>query len=308
MIRNYITIAWRNLSRHITQTLINVVGLALGMTCCLFIFLWVKDEKSIDNFHPQGGDVYAVYQTITSNGKTEGSYSTPLTVITGQNYPNFLLENISSAVPQVKYQAYYATGYELPWGHPETIQYGEKKLKLNGSRAGKDFFKIFSYPLITGSPETALRDMQGIAISRKMAEIFFGTPQNAMGKNLRYENAQNFVVTAVFENLPQQSSLHFDFLFNWEAQKKLLEWASNDFQSYVMLTPHADISAVEASINRFVQPQLDKNKDVKLRIGLQRFGDKYLYGNFVNGKPTDGRIEYVRIFSSTAIFLSLIHI
>ena len=306
MIRNYLTIAWRNLTRHITQTVINVVGLALGMTCCLFIFLWVKDEKSVDNFHQQGGDIYAVYQTVTAHGKTDGSYSTPLNVITGQSYPSFLLEDVGLAVPQVKYQAYYATGYELPWGHPETIQYGEKKLKLEGSRAGKDFFKIFSYPLITGSPETALKDLKGIAISRKMAEIFFGTPENAMGKSLRYENSQDFIVTAVFENLPQQSSLHFDFLFNWEAQKKLLEWASNDFQSYVELSPHEDVAAVEASINRFLQPRLEKNKDVQIRIGLQKFSDKYLYGNFINGKPTSGRIEYVRIFSSTAIFILFI--
>ena len=115
------------------------------------------------------------------------------------------------------------------------LRFGEKKLKLEGSRAGKDFFKVFSYPLITGSPETALSNMKGIAISRKMAEAFFGSPQNAMGKSLRYENSQDFVVTAVFENLPRQSSMHFDFLFNWDAQKKLLEWSSNDFQSYVEL-------------------------------------------------------------------------
>ena len=98
---------------------------------------------------------------------------------------------------------------------------------------------MFSYPLLAGSPENALSDMKGFAISRKMAEIFFGTPQNAMGKTLRYENKQDFTVTAVFEDLPLQSSMHFDFLFNWDAQKKLLEWSSNDFESFVELDPDA---------------------------------------------------------------------
>ncbi len=306
MLKNYFIIAWRNISRHLTQTAINVVGLTLGMTCCLFIFLWVKHEKSIDNFHDRGDNIYAVYQTITANGKTEGSYSTPLKIITGQNSPSFLLEDVHVAVPQVKSQVYYATGYELPWGHPETFQFGEKKLKLEGSRAGKDFFKMFSYPLIAGSPASALSDMKGIAISRKMAEAFFGTASNAMGKTIRYENSQDFMVSAVFENLPLESSMHFDFLFNWDAQKKLLQWASNDFQSYVELIPGANVKAVEASINRFLQPRLEKNQAVQLSIGLQKYGDKYLQSNFVNGKPVSGRIEYVRIFSSVAIFILFI--
>ena len=132
MLKNYLKIAWRNISRHLIQTAINVVGLTLGMTCCLFIFLWVKHEKSIDNFHDRGENIYAVYQTTTANGKTDGSYSTPLKVITGQNYPSFLLEDVNVAVPTMKRQVYYATGYELPWGHPETFQFGEKKLKLEG--------------------------------------------------------------------------------------------------------------------------------------------------------------------------------
>jgi putative ABC transport system permease protein len=306
MLRNYFKIAWRNITRNVTQTAINVIGLALGMTCCLFILVWVKDENQIDNFHAKKENIYAVFQTITTNGKSEGTYSTPLKIVTGQNYPSFLLEDLNTAIPQVKHQVYYATGYELPWGHPETFQYGEKKVKLEGSRAGRDFFKIFSYPLIAGNTETALSNMKGISICRRMAEVFFGSSQNAMGKSLRYENSQDFVVTAVFENLPKESSLHFDFLFNWDAQKKLLEWASNDFQSFVELTPGADPQAVADGINRFLQPRMEKNKSVQIKVGLQRFGDKYLYGNFVNGKPASGRIEYVRIFSSVAIFILLI--
>jgi putative ABC transport system permease protein len=306
MLKNFFRIAWRNIIRQKTQTIINVTGLALGMTCCLFIFFWVTDEKNVDNFHAKGENIYAVYQTVIANGKAEGSYSTPLKVITGQNYPSFLLEDVAGAVPQVTHQAYYATGYELPWGHAETFQYGDKKIKLEGSRAGKDFFKMFNFPLIAGNPENALSNMKGFAISRKMAEIFFGTPQNAMGKMLRYENKQDFAVTAVFEDLPLQSSMHFDFLFNWDAQKKLLEWSSNDFESFVELAPDANPETVEASINKFLQPRLEKNKSVLIQVGLQRFGDKYLHSHFVNGKPLSGRIEYVRIFSYVALFILLI--
>lgn len=304
MLKNYLKTAWRNIIRHKVNTAINVIGLALGMTCCLFIFLWVRDEKSIDNFHRNGKNIFTAYQTITANGKVDGTYQTPRTVIDGHNVT--LLEDTKEAIPEIKAQAFYATGYELPWGHLETIQVGEKKLKLEGSRAGEDFFKIFSYPLLQGNAETALKNLNGIAISRNMADIYFGSPENAMGKSVRYENRLNFIVTAVFENLTSESSLHFDFLLNWEAQKKLLEWSSPEYQAHLLLAEHADVKAVEKKINQFLAPRMEKHPDFKTEIGLQRFGDQYLQNIFVNGKPTAGRIEYVRIFTGVAIFILII--
>jgi putative ABC transport system permease protein len=305
MFKNYFKTAWRNVTRNKTNTIINVAGLALGMTCCLFIYLWVKDEKSIDNFHVNGKNLYSVYQTTTANGKVDGSYSISKEVKGGVSV-DFLLEDIDSAVPEVKHFAYYMTGYELPWGHPETFQVGEKIIKMEGSRAGKDFFKMFSYPIIQGNPETALANMNGISISRKMAEIFFGSPANAMGKSIRFENRLNFIVSAVFENLPQESSLHFDFLMNMDAQKKLLDVASPNLLAYLELADNADPKLVEAKINTYLQPRLDKERTSKTKMGIQLFGDQYLHNIFVNGKPIAGKIEYMRIFSWIAIFILVI--
>ena len=222
------------------------------------------------------------------------------------NHIVLLMEGVKNSVPEIKAEAFYATGYDLPWGHLETIQVGEKKLKLEGSRAGEDFFKIFSYPLLQGSPETALQNLNSIAISRKMAEIYFGSPANAMGKTMRYENNLNFIVSAVFENLPKESSLHFDFLLSWAAHKKILEWASSDYQDYLLLADGANVKSVEKKINGFLLPRLDKNSPVKTTAGLQRFGDQYLQNIFVNGVPSAGRIEYVRIFSGVAVFILII--
>jgi putative ABC transport system permease protein len=305
MFKNYFKTAWRNVARNKVNTFINVSGLALGITCCLFIYLWVQDEKSVDNFHANGKNLYAVYQTSSASGKTDGSYSISKKVKGGVSL-DFLLEDIGSAVPEVKHFAYYITGYELPWGHPETFQVGEKIIKMEGSRAGKDFFKMFSYPIIRGNAETALANLNGIAISRKMADIFFGSPENAMGKSMRFENRLNFIVAAVFENLPKESSLHFDFLMNMDAQKKLLEVASPNLLAYVELADHADPKLVEAKINTYLQPRLDKERTSKTEMGLQLFGDQYLHNIFVNGKPTAGRIEYVSIFSWIAIFILVI--
>jgi ABC-type antimicrobial peptide transport system permease subunit len=305
MFKNYFKIAWRNVTRNKINTVINVSGLALGMTCCLFIYLWVKDEKSVDNFHANGKNLYAVYQTSIANGKVNSSYAISKAVEGGVSV-DFLLEDICSGVPEVKHVTYYITGYELPWGHPETFQVGEKIIKMEGSRAGKDFFIMFSYPIIQGNAENALANMNGIAISRKMAEIFFGSPANAMGKSMRFENKLNFIVTAVFENLPKESSLHFDFLLNMDAQKNLLELASPNLLAYVELADHADPKLVEAKINAYLQPRLDKERTTKTKMGIQLFSDQYLHNIFVNGKPTAGRIEYVRIFSWIAIFILVI--
>ena len=306
MLANYFKIAWRTIVRHKGYASINLLGLALGMTCCLFILLWVRDEKSIDNFHANGGNLFTVYETSTANGKTDGDYNTPLRSVQGSYLPDFLLDGSKEAIPEITQSAYYATGYELPWGHPETFQVGDKMVKLEDSRAGEDFFSMFSYPLLEGSPATALKNINDVAISRKVAVIFFGSPAAAMGQTIRFENSQNLTITAVFEDLPPHSSLKFDCLLTWEAQKKFATWAGNDFQTFIRLSPEANVKEVTTKLNRFFQTRQDKNAPVRIQLGLQRYGDRYLHGAFVNGQPATGRIEYVRIFSGVAIFILLI--
>lgn len=306
MFRHYLTVTTRNLIRQKVFSFINVVGLALGMTCCLFILLWVKDEKSIDNFHANGRKLYNVYQTVNNNNVVTGSYAT--TVRYNKNGGYLPIADIKQAVPEVENITFYATGYELPWGYPETFQVGERIHKLEGSRAGEEFLNMFSFPVIAGDRKTALADISSIAISRKMAIMFFDTPENAIGKSIRYENRLDFVVTAVFDNVPPQSSLKFDFLINWESQMTLgrLDWASGNILTTLQLKENADVPSVETKINRFIESQLDKNDPRKITLGLQPFRDQYLVANFVNGRPENGRIEYVRIFSGVAVFILII--
>lgn len=305
MIRNYILIAWRNMIRHKTHTAINVIGLALGITCCMFILLWVQDERGTDNFHQNEKNLYILYQTTRANGNVYGDYFMPVNY-DKMNGRTQLLEDVKSAVPGVVNMACYATGYDLPWGHPETLQVGEKKVKINGSRVGADFFKMFSYPIIAGNnAASAISDQGNIAISRHTAEVFFGSPQNAVGKMIRYENAYNFIVSSVFEDVPTASSLKFDFVINWKLQSHI-DWSSNYYETYIQIAGNADPAQVEAAINRYLQPRMKLTPGTQFHVALQPYGDKYLHNIFVDGKPKAGRIEYVRIFSEVAIFILII--
>jgi putative ABC transport system permease protein len=307
MFNHYLTVAFRNLIRQKAFSFINVAGLALGMTCCLFIFLWVKDEKHVDNFHVPGEKLYRIYQTNYSDGQVTGSYATPLVTSPGGGFIEALsfAEEIKEAIPDIKYATSYTTGYELPWGHAETFQIGDKIYKLEGSRASQDFFTMLSYDLIAGDRHTALREINSLAISRKMADLFFEKPEDAIGKSIRYENRIDFVITAVFENLPAESSLKFDFLISWETSKvQRIDFASNYWQTFIMLDENADAKNTEAKLNQFLKTKLiDVNEGTKVEIGLQRYGDQYLFSNFVNGKPEAGRMEYVHIFSGVAAFI-----
>lgn len=304
MLIHFLIVAFRNLKRHKSFSFINIAGLSLGMTCCIFIILWIRDERSMDNFHKDGDRLYNFYQVIRANGEVNGSYTTPVRYDKKYYTP---FDSITKVIPDIKAINFYATGYEKPWGRPENFQVGDKLYKSEGSRTSSDFFNLFNYEVLAGDPHTALSDISSIAISRKMAEFLFDSPENAMGKTIRYENKLDLVVTAVFENIPVHSSLKFDFLLNWQLQMNgKLEWSSSNVLTTVKLSETAKADEVTVAVNRLLQAYIDKNAPFQTEIGLQPFRDLYLISNFADGKPSGGRIEYINIFSGVAVFILII--
>lgn len=303
--KHFLVVAVRNIGRHKAFSGINIAGLALGMTCCLFILLWVRDELAVDNFHPANDRLYAVYQTAKTNSGVMGSYTTPIRY-SEDNNTHIPIADMQRAVPEIEYMAFYATGYELPWGHPETFEYGDKLYKLEGSRASTDFFTMFHYPVLAGDARTALTDISSIAISHKMALMFFGSAEEALGKALRYENKLDFTVTAVFADVPRNSSLRFDFLINWASQFKRVETASSVVLTAIQLKPGASVHDATMRINRYLQTQLTKDETTEITLGLQPFHDRYRLANFEHGKPASGRLDYIHIFTGVAVFVLLI--
>jgi len=295
MIRNYFRVAWRNLVHNKAFSAINILGLGLGIACSLVIILWTQDERNVDGFHANGKRLYQVYERNYFDGKVNADYPTQ----------GMLAPELKKQIPEIE----YASGLE--WNTSNTFEAGDKINKMSGSFAGADFFKMFSYPLLQGNAATALTTPEGIAISRTMAEYFFGSAENAMGKTIRYENSENFPVTAVFENIPANSSQRFDFLRSWIAFEKendswIHHWGNTDPMTFVQLRADADPVKVEAKIKDFVDRYKGKSKAMVTELALQPYTDKYLYSRFKNGQIDGGRIEYVRLFSIVAVFILLI--
>lgn len=295
MIKNYLKIAWRNLWRNKFFSVINIMGLALGIACSVLIILWVQNEVGMDAFHKNSDRLYQVIERQYYDHKIMGQYSVP----------GVLAEQMKKDLPQVE----YATN--MAWNSQNTFRVGTKIIKLEGNAADKDYFKIFSYPLIQGNIETALNAPVNIAISRKMAGEFFGSPQEAMGKTLRYENRKDFKVTAVFEDLPHNASNRFEFLINWQSfledNKWAKEWGNNGPVAFITLKAGTDAEAFNKRIAHWMDTY-DKDQSAAFReqLGIQKFSDVYLHSTFKEGVPTDGRIEYVHLFSLIAVFILVI--
>ncbi len=295
MIKNYLKVAWRNLVRNKAHSFINIAGLSVGLVCSLMILLWVQNERSIDSFH--SNHLYRVYEQVYGNHKIGGT----------NNTPGVLADEMKKVIPEIE----YATG--MGFGELSTFHVGDKVLTIHGNSAGADYFKMFNFPLVQGSAPSALNTTNSIAISRKMAGQFFGSPENAMGKVIRYQNSKNFTVTAVFEDLPKNVSQSFEFLTNWEAFLNNNPWAremgNNGPATYITLRKDANMASANKKVADFLVNHWHTNRKTStfyIDLALQPYGESYLNNNLDSGKPDGGRIEYVHLFSIIAIFILLI--
>lgn len=295
MIRNYFKIALRNLLKSKTFSGINVLGLALGMACSLMIMLWIRDERAVDAFHANKDQLYRIYMREYFSGKVQGVIWTP----------GPLAEELKKSVPEIEMSTPFS------WTIQQTFSVGSKIHKEATNWASGDFFKMFSYKLLQGTPEAALRDRGSIAISRDMAEAFFGSPEAAIGKAIRYDNRKEMTVSAVFENVAANSSLKFDCLMTWDAYVDdngwAKDWGNTDPLTFFKLRKDADPAKVEAKMRRLLdKTNRDGGKPYKTQLAMQPFHEYYLNSNIKDAKMDGGRIEYVQLFSFVAVFILLI--
>ena len=190
MIQNYLNVAIRNLLRHPAYSFINIAGLAIGMAACILILLYVQDELSYDRYHPNEDRVYRIVDDIESGGQTIETAGTP------PGWAPALIRDYPEVEQFVRMRGTLAA-WLITRGES---QFYEKKIIWTEPA----LFELFSVPLISGNPRTALRDPYSMVVSEEMAFKYFGE-EEALGKIINVDQRWDFVVTGVMRNMPANS-------------------------------------------------------------------------------------------------------
>lgn len=293
MIKNYLLITFRSMIRNKAFTSINTIGLALGISCSVIIFLWVKDEWRMDAFHANSAQLYRVM---------ENQHYSSGTVFTFAATPGPMAPAIKEKYPEIEYAA------RITWEESRLFRAGEKSFNEAGRFVDPDFLLMFSFELQEGSKETALTDNYSIVISEAMARKLFAD-EPPLGKVITMDEKDNFTVTGVLKEIPTASSLKFDYLIPFAYYYKANEnwlgvWSNNNIRTNIMLKAGTDAVAFGGKLKYEIKAHTDQSNNIELFI--QPYADAYLYGKFENGVLVGGRIDYVRIFFVVGILVLVI--
>ena len=288
MIGNNFKIAWRNLSKRKGFSILNIAGLALGLASALLILLWVKHERSVDNFHAKGDRLYVAMNRGVLNNEL---YCWPTT-------PKPLGPTLVANYPEIaQVSRYSGTGFLF------TVD--ETQANAGGAFVDSTFLSLFDFPLVAGNPKIALSHANGIVLTESLAMRLFGKT-DVLGQQVRIDSADYAMVSGVLKNLPTNTRFRFDYLLPWTYMERLGRsddlWGNNSVTTYVELAPQAQL----ARVNQNIQDVSIKNGDTNNEIFLHSFPDWWLHSEFENGHLAGGRIEMVRLFTAIAVFILLI--
>ncbi|MDP9229531.1 MAG: ABC transporter permease, partial [Bacteroidota bacterium] len=306
MIKNYFKTALRNLWRSKVFSLINILGLSVGLACCMLIFLYSKDEISYDRFHKKKNNIYRITATITrADGNVNKIGSTGM-----MPGPNF-----KRAIPEIEDFVRVQSAYF-------NIKHGKEIFDQDALYVDSNFFSVFSFPLVAGNPKTALTEMHSVVLSEEIAEKYFGK-KNAVGQILELytgEKFEPFAVTAVVKRSPQNSSIKIKMLVPVKFEQTQFnddQWVNFFLNTFIILKPGANTKTVEAKFtgvfNTDAAPQLKEMADRygfkdKVKFGLQPLLQMHLSTDFRsdNGLTDASNPMYTYILTGIALFILLI--
>jgi predicted permease len=292
MIRNYLNIALRNLLRNKVFSLINILGLSIGMASAVLILLWIGNQLSHDRFHANIDRIYTLNNRDRFNGELQA----------WNNTPKILAPTIKQDYPEVE-EAVRVNGTSF------LFTYGDKKLNVQGNFVDPAFLTVFSLPLVKGNSGKALDGTYNLVVTEKLAIKLFGQ-EEPMGKVIQIGSTDHFTVTGVLKDLPNNTDFSFEYLMPWAYMTKLgwddKSWGNNSVHSYVLLKPGVSQAAFDAKIKNVTIDHTKDSDKVKTQVFTHRFSDAYLYSKSENGRYAGGRIEVVNLFAVIATFILLI--
>ncbi|HEY5747701.1 MAG TPA: ABC transporter permease [Chryseolinea sp.] len=297
MFKNYVLTTLRNISRRKGFSILNVLGLSIGLAASLLIMQYVKDEFSYDDFHANKENIYRVqYDRYRDN---------ELVLQCATTFPK-VAPALLADYPEVE----KACRLYLRYGGG-VIRYEDIQMKEdNLFTADQSFFDIFSYPLLKGDRATALKEPNTAVVEEETARKYFGDA-DPMGKRIKFGSQEEYEITGVIRS-PENSHLKFSFLFSYPTMVKLFgpdveqAWGWYDFYSYIQLSPGADPKALEAKFPAFIKKYGPEGDDKKVKFSLQRLTDIHLNSDLLQEARVNGNGRSVYFLSIIAFFILVI--
>ena len=291
MIKNYLKVAFRNLFRNKGFSIINISGFAIGMASAVLILLWIQDELGYDRFHHNEDRLFQVWSSDELNGGIRSLVFTP----------QMLAPALKKDYPEVQDAA------RIGWSFPSLFTYKDKKLKITGTWADPSFLTMFNFPVLKGDAKTALHDPYSVVITQAMAKKLFGD-EDPIGKIVKIDNADNFTVTALLKDAPDNTQFEIGYLNSSEYLRAKgyfdADWTNISIRTFALLKSGTSLSNINAKI-KDIDVRYSGNR-AKTMSFLFPFRDVRLYSDFKNGKSVGGRIEVLRTFGLIAVFILLI--
>ncbi|MDN5210588.1 ABC transporter permease [Fulvivirgaceae bacterium BMA12] len=311
MLYNHLKIALRIFSKNKLFSLINVVGLTIGITAYVLITQYVKFESGYDKYHPGIDDLYRV--TLTWNFGSKGFHTdaTNHPAVASSMKADFPeVENYARVVDKTVMWGTFVLSYTNENGIVVKSNANDNKMFI----AEGSIFELFDIPLVHGNPATALKEPLSVVMSESLARQFFGE-EDPLGKTLMVNNEQPVKVTGVFKDLPQNTHLNFDILASFST---LGDWTDNtwiwpEFYNYVRLRPGTDPAEVEAKFPAFVKKYLGdvmKEHGFEASFGLQPVKDIHLksqLNNEISANSSDQTLRFLMIIAGFVIVIALIN-
>jgi ABC-type antimicrobial peptide transport system permease subunit len=292
MFKNYFKIAFRNLLRNKGFSIINISGLAVGMASAILILLWIQNEISYDQFHANKDRIYEAWNKAEFSNKLQCWSTTP----------KILARTLEHDLPEIE------RAVRVNWPIPLLFSVGDKRITKTGNIVDSGFLQTFSFPLLKGDPNTALNDMHSIVLTEKFAKELFGN-ENGMGKVIKIDNKDNFTVTGIVKDLPNNTRFDFEYLLPWSYLRSSggddSNWENNSTRTYVLLKPNATLASAAPKVKTLKQKY--STNDPKWEMFLYPISRWRLYSSFTNGvEDNGGQIALVRLFGIIAAFILLI--
>ena len=293
MFKNFFKTTIRSLWKNKGYSFLNMFGLAIGIACAGLIFLWVEDELNWDQFNTKKDSLYRIrenqkYDTYVA---TFGSTPAPMAPAMQQNIPG--IANTCRII-----------GYNT-----KLITIGNRSMYAFPNYADASLFSMFTFPFVQGNAKTAFAQLYSMVVTESTAKKFFGDEKNIIGKTVRVDNKQDYVISGVIKDIPKNSSIQFEWVAPfqiWYDENKswAKNWGNNDLDTYVELKPKISAASVNKILYDFIQKREPKSN---ARPFLWSAKDWHLRDEFDNGVQTGGgQIEYVHLFSVIAWIILLI--